>query len=206
MTANTIGFRIDPITTDAERQRATFKLVVPRADIASRPIPADKATDLIRQPTLAWKPGAYAQKHDVYLGTDFNDVNDATRLNPLGVLISKDQDANSLALPTRLEFSTKYYWRVDEVNAPPSTNIVHGDVWSFTTEPVAYRDDAKITATASSQKSASEGPENTINGSGIDQRPGRREQQGHVDDPQHQERRHVPGLDPVRFRQALQAP
>jgi hypothetical protein len=37
------------------------------------PSPADKATDVFRQPTLTWKAGEIAGTHDVYFGTSFAD-------------------------------------------------------------------------------------------------------------------------------------
>ncbi|MCH8120111.1 MAG: hypothetical protein IIC00_10325, partial [Planctomycetes bacterium] len=110
--------------------------------LASAPIPANEATDVPREVTLSWTPGEFAalvNGHKVYLGQSFNDVNDATG----GIT----QDANSYAPPQRLDFSTTYYWRVDEVNAPPTSQIeFKGEVWQFTTEPIAYAIE-NITAT-----------------------------------------------------------
>ncbi len=128
---------------------------------ASSPNPAVESMDVPRDVTLSWEPGMYADKHDVYLGTSFDDVNDATG----GVA----QDANSYTPAQRLDFGTTYYWRVDEVNAPPTSHIAFkGNVWSFTTEPVGYPIAGEnITATASGSE-AYKGPENTINGSGLD--------------------------------------
>jgi len=55
------------------------------------------------------------------------------------------------------------------VNAPPNYTLYKGDVWQFTVEPFAYPIAGEnITATASSSNIAEEGPENTINGSGLD--------------------------------------
>ncbi|MCH7559369.1 MAG: LamG domain-containing protein [Planctomycetes bacterium] len=135
--------------------------------LSSNPSPADDATDVPREVTLSWTPGEFAAPtngHKVYFGQSFNDVNDATD----GIT----QDANSYALPQRFDFGTTYYWRVDEVNAPPTSQIeFKGKVWQFTTEPIAYPIDGNnITATASSthQSDVEVGPENTINGSGLD--------------------------------------
>ena len=137
--------------------------------LASNPSPAHEATDVPRDVTLSWAPGMYADKHDVYFGTGFNDVNDADRTNPLGVLASQNQDANTYDPAGVLDFGQTYYWRVDEVNASPDFTIFKGDVWQFTVEPIAYPIAAEnITATASSSNTANEGPENTINGSGLD--------------------------------------
>ncbi|MHC4434447.1 MAG: hypothetical protein ACYTBS_21625, partial [Planctomycetota bacterium] len=62
-----------------------------------------------------------------------------------------------------------YYWRIDEVNAPPDSSIFKGEIWSFTVESRAYPIPSEsIIATASSQASDDEGPEKTIDGSGLD--------------------------------------
>ncbi|MHC4804974.1 MAG: LamG-like jellyroll fold domain-containing protein, partial [Planctomycetota bacterium] len=135
--------------------------------LASEPNPADGATDVPRDIVLSWTPGEFADKHDVYLGTVFYDVNDASRTNPLGVLAGQNQDPNIYAPPERLAFSETYYWRVDEVNGPPDYTVYEGDLWSFTTEPIGYPIE-NITATASSAHQADMGPENSINGSGLD--------------------------------------
>jgi len=106
----------------------------------------------------------------VYFGAVFNDVNDASRANPLGVLASQNQDANSYDPAGLLDFGKTYYWRVDEVNAPPDSTIFKGDVWKFTVEPFAYPiASTSIIATASSQFNPNTKPENTINGSGLDE-------------------------------------
>ncbi|MCH8118981.1 MAG: LamG domain-containing protein, partial [Planctomycetes bacterium] len=130
---------------------------------ASNPSPANETTDVPRDVTLSWTPGEFAAPtngHKVYLGQSFNDVNDATG----GIT----QDANSYAPPQRLDFGKTYYWRIDEVNAPPTSQIeFKGEVWSFTTEPIAYAIE-NITATASSTHLADTGTENTINGLGLD--------------------------------------
>ena len=130
---------------------------------ASDPSPADKATDVPRDVVLSWTPGQYAPPtngHKVYFSENFSDVNDG-----IGGIT---QDANSYAPPKRLDFGTTYYWRVDEVNAPPDSMVFPGEVWSFSTEPVGYPiDGANIIATASSSDAA-KGPENTVNGSGLD--------------------------------------
>ena len=60
------------------------------------PAPATNAMDVPRDVVLGWTPGPYAETHDVYFGTGFDDVNDASRANPLGVLVSQGQDAEHL--------------------------------------------------------------------------------------------------------------
>jgi hypothetical protein len=129
------------------------------------PSPANGVIDVPRDAVLSWKPGGYADTHDVYLGTVSADVDTASRIDPKGVLASQAQDANAYDPVGVLEFGKMYYWRVDEVNAPPSATIIKGAVWSFTTETLTNRVTA-ITATASSFDEGF-GPENTINGSGL---------------------------------------
>ncbi|MBL7185385.1 MAG: hypothetical protein ISS70_03600 [Phycisphaerae bacterium] len=134
---------------------------------ASSPIPADKTIDVPRDVTLSWEPGVNADKHDVYLGTNPDDVNDASRTNPLGVLIRQGQNVNTYDPAGLLDFGQTYYWRVDEVNESPDLSIYKGEVWSFAVEPVAYPIQ-NVTTVASSSNSPGEGPENTVNGSGLD--------------------------------------
>ncbi|GAH30738.1 unnamed protein product, partial [marine sediment metagenome] len=142
------------------------------APIARNPDPEDGATDVCRKVVLSWTPGMYADKHDVYFGTDFNDVNDANNLDPIGPgeIYRAHQDADSYPVPETLDFGQTYYWRIDEVNAPPDEDtIFKGDTWQFTVEPIAYPIAGdKITPSASGSYAADQGPENTINGSGLD--------------------------------------
>jgi len=134
--------------------------------LASAPSPANEATDVYSGTVLGWKPGEFAQEHDVYLGTVLDDVNEAGRGNALGVLVSQGQDANTYDPAGVLQLGATYYWRIDEVNAPPGSAIYKGNVWSFTTEPVGVPI-GNVTATASSSQLGM-GPENTVNGSGLD--------------------------------------
>ncbi len=133
---------------------------------ASGARPADGATDISRDVTLLWTPVESAIQRDVYFGAAFEDVNNADRAHPTGVLLSRAQTATTFN-PGRLEFGTTYYWRIDEVNSAPDGTIFKGDTWSFTTEPVAYPiAGGKIFVSASSSASG-QGPENTVNGSGL---------------------------------------
>jgi hypothetical protein len=133
---------------------------------AFNPNPVDEDTDVLHDVVLSWIPGQYADTHVIYIGTVFNDVNDATIDNPLSTIALEDLDVNSYA-PVILEYDTTYYWRVDEVNAPTNPGTYKGPVWSFTVEPYAIKIPAEnITATASSQIEG-QGPEKTIDGSGL---------------------------------------
>ncbi len=132
---------------------------------AENPRPADGAVDVPRDAALSWRASPSAAAHDVYLGTAFADVNSAARTSAMGVLTSRGQTETALDPADLFAFGQTYYWRVDEVNAPPDSTIFKGDTWSFTVEPYAYPI-TKITATASSSQ-AGMGPEKTVDGSGL---------------------------------------
>ncbi|MBN2591741.1 MAG: leucine-rich repeat domain-containing protein [Sedimentisphaerales bacterium] len=94
------------------------------------PYPANGSEEVYVFSELSWNSGLGAVAHDVYLGTDFNDVNAATISNPLGVLVSKYQDSNSY-IPNLLEHNLIYFWRVDEIDSNGFTT--KGEIWSFDT-------------------------------------------------------------------------
>ncbi len=141
--------------------------ILPVYEQARRPSPANGATDVPRDIVLSWTPGDYAATHDVYFGTVSNDVNNAGRDNPAGLLVSQDQSGLNYDPEGLLDFSQTYYWRIDEVNAAPDNAIFKGDLWSFTTEPLAYPIE-NVVATSNTTSTADQGPENTVNGSGLD--------------------------------------
>jgi hypothetical protein len=87
--------------------------------------------------SLGWSPGDYAVSHDVYLGDNFDDVNDGTADTFRG-----NQDTTMLIVgffgfpyPDGLVPGTTYYWRIDEVNDTDPNSPWKGDVWSFTVPP-----------------------------------------------------------------------
>lgn len=131
-------------------------------EYATNARPADGAVDVPRNVILAWDAGPSATAHDVYFGTVPEDVNDASRDNPLDVLFGQGQAAASFEVPDRLEFGQTYYWRVDELGDA----IIKGDLWSFTVEPFTYQVES-IVSTASSSDEGVE-PGNTVDGSGLD--------------------------------------
>jgi len=133
------------------------------AEAAHTPSPDNEAIDVPRDLIVSWQPGEEVTGHDVYLGTNFDDVNDASRTNPMDLLISQGQSATSLDVG-RLEFEQTYYWRIDEVLADGS--IYHGEVWSFTVEPYTYAVE-NVVATTDAVSDPAAGLENTINGSGL---------------------------------------
>lgn len=149
---------------DEKDLAALYKYV--DGDLAVVPTPALCQTDVVPFVELRWTRGAFAQTYDVYFGTSVDDIRNASRTDPRGVLVSQNQDANTYDPEGVLEFLQTYHWRVDEVNALSNPAIVKGVVWSFTTgaRGGAIR---QITATASSAATDA-GPEHTVDGSGLD--------------------------------------
>jgi hypothetical protein len=75
---------------------------------------------------LTWKPGRYVEDHYIYIGTDFNDVNER--------LVDVIEWDDSSYEPTTVGLTHTYYWAVDEVNEADETySTWEGVVQSFTT-------------------------------------------------------------------------
>ena len=110
------------------------------ADKASLPAPSNRATDISRDVIFSWMPGVNADSHNVYFGTDPNDVTEANPSDPRGVLVSPNQTALTYS-PGLLDYDTIYYWRVDEVSNAAPDNPSMGNVWSFTTANFIVLDD-----------------------------------------------------------------
>ncbi|MEN6333157.1 MAG: LamG-like jellyroll fold domain-containing protein, partial [Phycisphaerales bacterium] len=135
--------------------------------LACSPSPMPGATDVAREPTLHWTAGTFAATYDVYLGKTFADVDSASRTKPMGVLVSQGQAGTAYSPKAVLDFGQTYYWRVDEVGQTPNSVVHKGSVWGFTVEPYLYTiPGVSIAATASGSISGW-GPENTVNGSGM---------------------------------------
>ena len=107
--------------------------------IASRPTPPDGAIHPDTWVTLSWQAGDFAVSHDVYLGENFDDVNDATNESDT---FQGNQGSTffvagfpGFAYPDGLVPGTTYYWRIDEVNEADPNSPWKGDVWSFSIPP-----------------------------------------------------------------------
>ena len=88
---------------------------------AYNPIPADGTGLANTMVTLKWTPGFGAKLHTVYLGDDYDQVNNATVGVPTGAAFYN---------PGELEREKVYYWRVDEFDG---LDTFKGGVWTFTT-------------------------------------------------------------------------
>jgi hypothetical protein len=113
---------------------------------ASGPDPDDGALVMATWANITWRPSSIAVSHDVYLGDNLDDVNDATIDSPL--FRGNQTDTFTIAgfagfpYPDGLVPGTTYYWRIDEVNDADPNSPWKGDIWSFSIPPkTAYAPD-----------------------------------------------------------------
>jgi hypothetical protein len=99
------------------------------------PSPADGAFIMDTWATLGWVPGDFAVSHNVYLGDNFDEVNEATPDSEVyrgnQTLIFYVAGFPGYAYPNGLVPGTTYYWRIDEVNDADPNSPWKGNVWSF---------------------------------------------------------------------------
>ncbi len=88
---------------------------------AREPEPADGASDVDPATALSWRAGREADVHEIYLGTDAND------LTPAGT------ESEARFVPDDLAFGGTYYWQVVEVNEADEVSAWASEVWSFST-------------------------------------------------------------------------
>jgi len=104
----------------------------PPRRLAYQPRPVKNGLEVALAPTLTWKPGDYAGKHEVYLGTDREALAAASKEDLLGIYRGTVYEC-SYTVPDELARGTVYYWRVDAVVAGDPPRVDRGNVWSFTT-------------------------------------------------------------------------
>jgi len=101
---------------------------------ASNPSPADSAVDVDTEVILSWTPGANADSHNVYFGTEldfrFGEELPVNPELPFGRAFMGNQTETEFD-PDWLRPNTTYFWRIDEVN---SNGMRTGLLWSFTTK------------------------------------------------------------------------
>ncbi|MCK4291923.1 MAG: hypothetical protein KAY65_01900 [Planctomycetes bacterium] len=107
---------------------------------ASHPSPANGVEHDNDSVYLSWTGAALAAEHDVYFGTDFDDVNDATASEP-PVDPYKGRQTDTTYEVSDLVPGTTYYWRIDAVDDP---NVWKGKVWSFWLRPWEARNPSPL--------------------------------------------------------------
>ncbi|RLC85572.1 MAG: hypothetical protein DRI37_07830 [Chloroflexi bacterium] len=120
----TYYWHIREVTPEGTITGATWTFQTPfRLDPASNPDPCDGQTGISIYSALTWTPGIGAESHDVYFGetdppTYVGNQTSTTYIPP-----------GSRREPG-LGYSTRYYWRIDEVNPYGTTT---GVLWTFRT-------------------------------------------------------------------------
>jgi len=104
---------------------------------AYKPNPKDGDLHLATWVSLEWRAGDSAVSHDVYIGDNFEDVD-----NGAGDTFQGNQTETTLlagfpgfAIPGGFTPGMTYYWRVDEVNDADPNSPWKGDIWSFSLPP-----------------------------------------------------------------------
>lgn len=102
---------------------------------ATLPNPDNAATEVPMDTSLSWKEGQYSDTHNVYFGTDSNDVSQASVSDPRNVLVAENHPDTTFEPlgADLLEYNTTYYWRVDEINDSEPNSPWKGETWSFKT-------------------------------------------------------------------------
>ncbi len=111
---------------------------------AFNPDPSDGQMHENTWANLSWGPGDLAVSHDLYIGTDFDDVNNGAEgtfaVNTVATL--QIIGFAGSPVPEGLQAGTTYYWRVDGINSADPNSPWKGDVWSFSIPPnTAYAPD-----------------------------------------------------------------
>jgi len=104
---------------------------------ATNPYPEDGAIHEDTWVALRWTPGDFAVSHDVYLGDNFEDVDNGAGGTFRGNQTKSDYLAGfpGFTYPEGLVPGTTYYWRIDEVNELHPESPWRGPVWSFMVPP-----------------------------------------------------------------------
>jgi hypothetical protein len=130
---------------------------------AYNPSPATGSVEVPVRTTLGWTAGDFvgglSPKHRIVLSDDIDAVAN-------GTAIVATQDATSFNATGLLQYGTTYYWRVDEANSVRGWD--EGGIWNFTTESFAYVIEG-ITVTTNAISDEAAPPQNTINGSGLNE-------------------------------------
>jgi len=110
--------------------------IQPRAT-AFGPNPKDGALHPDTWVNLSWVAGDFTVSHDVYIGDDFDAVNEGAE----STFVGNQTDAfivvgfPGFPIPDGLVPGKTYYWRIDEVNEAEPNSPWKGNIWSFSVPP-----------------------------------------------------------------------
>jgi len=118
----TYYWRIDEVEADGTtiHKGYIWNFTIP-PKTAYNPDPADGAEFVDPNMKFSWTKGFGAKLHAVYLGNNFDEVNNSAGGLPRGAVTYT---------PGPLDLEKVYYWRVDEFDG---LGWEKGDIWSFTT-------------------------------------------------------------------------
>jgi len=124
----------------ASKENSNYSPPALNMEVATKafgPDPADGALLETTWTSLSWRALDSAVSHDVYIGDNFDNVNDG-----VGDSFQVNQTDTTILIgfpgfpvPGGLIPGTTYYWRVDEVNEADPNSPWRGDVWSFSVAP-----------------------------------------------------------------------
>lgn len=95
--------------------------------------PSDQNNHFEVENGLSWTAGSNAKSHDVYVGTDYSSVFNATRSSKE---YKGNQTSSKYTLNDDYSSLNTYFWRVDEIDS--DGNVVKGAVYSFKTARLAF--------------------------------------------------------------------
>lgn len=95
--------------------------------------PQDQELHFKTSDGLSWQKGANAASHNVYVGTDFNSVYNATTAS---AEFMGNQTGTTYALNDSYSSLNPYFWRVDTIDS--SGNVIKGSVYSFYPARLAF--------------------------------------------------------------------
>ena len=95
--------------------------------------PADQDSHHDASKGLSWTAGKNAKSHDVYIGTSYNSVFNATTSS---AEYKGNQSGTTYALDDTYSSIPTYYWRVDTIDS--SGNVIKGSVYSFNLNRLAF--------------------------------------------------------------------
>ena len=91
---------------------------------ASKPIPADGASNATADTDLIWLGGYQGTAYNVYFGTDREAVANANTDSPL----FRGRQTNNIYTPEKIPSKKTCYWRIDTIK---NNETVTGKVWEF---------------------------------------------------------------------------
>jgi hypothetical protein len=122
-------------------------MIRPSDYMAGDPVPADDSIVPATWLNMQWSVGYKAVSHDVYFGDNFEDVDAGTADTFQGNQPTEFFVVGfpGFPFPDGLVIGTRYYWRVDEIEADGT--IHKGRIWSFLVPPVkAYQPSPAVDA------------------------------------------------------------